>query len=101
MNDNADNVVGMVYSRGETRGRMVFWEQIVLFLPVGIGHMNFKSKIKLGVSFYFPSTSFQKAAGGFGGFIINNREVIPVPFGTPDGDITIFIGDWYTKSHKV
>lgn len=51
MNDNADNVVGMVYSRGETRGRMVFWEQIVLFLPVGIGHMNFKSKIKLGVSF--------------------------------------------------
>ncbi|RVW73439.1 Monocopper oxidase-like protein SKU5 [Vitis vinifera] len=39
-------------------------------------------------------------AGGYGGIVINNRNVIPVPFGTPDGDITIFIGDWYTKSHK-
>ncbi|KAL8503383.1 hypothetical protein ACS0TY_022209 [Phlomoides rotata] len=24
----------------------------------------------------------------------------PVPFATPDGDITLFITDWYTKSHK-
>lgn len=62
---------------------------------------EFQVKDQIGSFFYFPSTSFQKAAGGFGGFIINNREVIPVPFGTPDGDITIFIGDWYTKSHKV
>ncbi|XXG78147.1 hypothetical protein AAC387_Pa08g2152 [Persea americana] len=61
---------------------------------------EFQVKDQIGSFFYFPSTSFQKAAGGFGGFIINNREVIPVPFGTPDGDITIFIGDWYTKSHK-
>ncbi|KAK7812993.1 monocopper oxidase-like protein sku5 [Quercus suber] len=35
-----------------------------------------------------------------GGIIINNREVIPVPFRMPDGDITIFISDWYSKSHK-
>lgn len=62
---------------------------------------EFQVKDQIGSFFYFPSTSFQKAAGGFGGFIINNREVIPVPFGAPDGDITIFIGDWYTKSHKV
>ncbi|KAK9082688.1 hypothetical protein Scep_029159 [Stephania cephalantha] len=48
----------------------------------------------------FPSLSFQRAAGGYGGITINNREIIPIPFGTPDGDITIFIGDWYTKSHK-
>lgn len=27
--------------------------------------------------------------------------MIPVPFGAPDGDITIFIGDWYTKDYKV
>lgn len=32
---------------------------------------------------------------------MNNRDVIPLPFGLPDGDITIFISDWYTKSHKV
>lgn len=33
--------------------------------------------------------------------MINNRDVIPLPFATPDGDITVFISDWYTKSHKV
>lgn len=32
---------------------------------------------------------------------MNNRVVIPVPFGTPNRDFTIFIGDWYTRSHKV
>lgn len=51
VDDNDHNVVGMVYSRGETLGRMVFWEQIVLSLPVGTGHTNFRSKIKLGASF--------------------------------------------------
>ncbi|OAY82622.1 Monocopper oxidase-like protein SKU5 [Ananas comosus] len=43
---------------------------------------------------------FQRAAGGYGGIIINNRDVIPLPFGTPDGDITIFISDWYSKDYK-
>ncbi|XVF10789.1 hypothetical protein REPUB_Repub07fG0213500 [Reevesia pubescens] len=42
---------------------------------------------------------FQRAAGGFGGFLINNRAIIPIPFDTPDGDITILIGDWYTRNH--
>ncbi|KAH9745723.1 hypothetical protein KPL70_004184 [Citrus sinensis] len=42
----------------------------------------------------------QRAAGGYGGIIINNRDVIPLPFAVPDVDITIFISDWYTKSHK-
>ncbi|KAF5470293.1 hypothetical protein F2P56_010814 [Juglans regia] len=61
---------------------------------------QFQVKDQIGSFFYFPSLSFQRAAGGYGGVIINNREVIPLPFGTPDGDITIFISDWYTKSHK-
>ncbi|ESR61226.1 hypothetical protein CICLE_v10017765mg [Citrus x clementina] len=52
------------------------------------------------VFFYFPSLDFQRAAGGYGGIIINNRDVIPLPFAVPDVDITIFISDWYTKSHK-
>ena len=45
--------------------------------------------------------NFQRAAGGYGGITINNRDVIPLPFPVPDGDITIFISDWYTKGHKV
>ncbi|CAA0805961.1 SKU5 similar 3 [Striga hermonthica] len=61
---------------------------------------HFQVKDQIGSFFYFPSLSFQRAAGGYGGIIINNREVIPVPFGTPDGDITLFISDWYIKSHK-
>ncbi|KAK9282113.1 hypothetical protein L1049_005025 [Liquidambar formosana] len=61
---------------------------------------EFQVKDQIGSFFYFSSLHFQRAAGGYGGITINNRDVIPVPFGTPDGDITIFISDWYTKSHK-
>ncbi|XP_048317663.2 monocopper oxidase-like protein SKU5 [Ziziphus jujuba] len=61
---------------------------------------EFQVKDQIGSFFYFPSLNFQRAAGGYGGITINNRDVIPVPFLLPDGDITIFISDWYTKSHK-
>ncbi|XVF52668.1 hypothetical protein PTKIN_Ptkin05aG0036900 [Pterospermum kingtungense] len=60
---------------------------------------QFQVKDQIGSFFYFPSLHFQRAAGGFGGFIINNRAIIPIPFDTPDGDITILIGDWYTRNH--
>ncbi|XP_043722917.1 monocopper oxidase-like protein SKU5 [Telopea speciosissima] len=70
-------------------------------IPVGWNWTyQFQAKDQIGSFFYFPSLNFQRAAGGYGGIIINNRAVIAVPFGTPDGDITIFISDWYTKSHK-
>ena len=62
---------------------------------------DFQVKDQIGSFFYFPSLNFQRSAGGYGGITINNRNIIPVPFGTPDGDITLFISDWYTKSHKV
>lgn len=61
---------------------------------------EFQVKDQIGSFFYFPSLNFQRAAGGCGGIIINNRDVIPVPFGLPDGDITILLSDWYTKSHE-
>ncbi|RWW89975.1 hypothetical protein BHE74_00000937 [Ensete ventricosum] len=53
-------------------------------------------KDQIGSFFYFPSVDF----GGYGGFIINNRDVIAVPFDKPHGDITLFIGDWYNKDYK-
>jgi FtsP/CotA-like multicopper oxidase with cupredoxin domain len=62
---------------------------------------QFQVKDQIGSFFYFPSLNFQRAAGGFGGFIINNRPVISVPFDTPQGDIVVFIGDWYTRNHTV
>ncbi|KAL3850468.1 hypothetical protein ACJIZ3_012350 [Penstemon smallii] len=61
---------------------------------------QFQVKDQIGSFFYFPSLGFQRASGGYGGIIVNNRDIIPVPFGMPDGDITLFISDWYTKSHK-
>lgn len=60
---------------------------------------NFQVKDQIGSFFYFPSLHFQRASGGFGGILINNRAVIPIPFDTPDGDITVLIGDWYTRNH--
>lgn len=62
---------------------------------------EFQVKDQIGSFFYFSSINFQKAAGGFGGIIVNNRDVIPLPFGMPDGDVTIFIGDWYTRGYQV
>ncbi|XP_057825421.2 monocopper oxidase-like protein SKU5 [Cryptomeria japonica] len=70
-------------------------------IPVGWNWTyDFQVKDQIGSFFYFPSLDFQRAAGGYGGFIVNPRAVIPVPFGTPDGDFTVLISDWYTRSHK-
>jgi len=60
---------------------------------------QFQVKDQIGSFFYFPSLNFQRASGGYGGFIITNRDIIAIPFATPDGDITILIGDWYTRNH--
>lgn len=62
---------------------------------------DFQVKDQIGSFFYFPSLNFQRAAGGFGSFVVNNRPVIDIPFPQPDGDIEIFIGDWYTQNHTV
>ncbi|KAL6659006.1 hypothetical protein ACP70R_003046 [Stipagrostis hirtigluma subsp. patula] len=60
---------------------------------------QFQLKDQIGSFFYFPSLGLQRAAGGYGPITVNNRAIVPVPFNQPDGDITLFIGDWYTKSH--
>lgn len=61
---------------------------------------QFQVKDQIGSFFYFPSLNMQRASGGFGPFIITNRKIIPLPFTTPDEDIVIMIGDWYTRNHK-
>ncbi|XP_059065443.1 L-ascorbate oxidase homolog isoform X2 [Cryptomeria japonica] len=60
---------------------------------------KFQVKDQIGSYFYFPSLSFHKAAGGFGGLNVVSRPRIPVPFPSPDGDITLLIGDWYKGNH--
>ncbi|KAM7275476.1 hypothetical protein ACFE04_017342 [Oxalis oulophora] len=56
-------------------------------------------KDQIGSYFYFPSLDMHKAAGGYGGFKISSRSVIPVPFDPPAGDFTILAGDWYKNNH--
>lgn len=62
---------------------------------------QFQVKDQIGSFFYYPSLNMQRASGGFGPFIITNRNIIPLPFNTPDGDIVIMIGDWYTRNYTV
>lgn len=62
---------------------------------------SFQTKDQIGSFFYFPSLNLQRASGGFGPFIVNNREIVPIPFPQPDGDIILMIGDWYTQNHTV
>ncbi|KAM0895957.1 hypothetical protein ACQ4PT_023485 [Festuca glaucescens] len=63
---------------------------------------TFQVKDQVGSFFYYPSASpLHRAAGGYGGIVVNNRAVIPIPFPFPDGgDLTLFIGDWYARSHR-
>lgn len=62
---------------------------------------TFQVKDQIGSFIYFPSTRFQKAAGGFGPVRINNRIVIPIPFEQPEDEFDLLIGDWYSTSYKV
>ncbi|KAK9283400.1 hypothetical protein L1049_011642 [Liquidambar formosana] len=60
----------------------------------------FQAKDQIGTFFYFPSINFQKAGGGFGPIRVNNRDVILVPFGKPEAEFDLLIGDWYQRSYK-
>ncbi|GFP90096.1 l-ascorbate oxidase homolog [Phtheirospermum japonicum] len=59
---------------------------------------HFQVKDQIGSYFYYPTTSLHRAAGGYGLISIHSRDLIPVPFDTPEGDFAVFVGDWYTKS---
>ncbi|XP_077252675.1 monocopper oxidase-like protein SKU5 [Tasmannia lanceolata] len=61
---------------------------------------NFQMKDQIGSFFYFPSTRFQKAAGGYGPIRINNRNLILIPFAKPEAEYDLLIGDWYSIPYK-
>ncbi|GAB4835325.1 L-ascorbate oxidase [Ancistrocladus abbreviatus] len=62
---------------------------------------QFQVKDQIGSFYYFPTTDFMKAAGGFGGLRVNSRLLIPVPFADPEDDYTVLMGDWYSRSHTI
>eukprot|EP01018_Ginkgo_biloba_P018744 Gb_28564 [translate_table: standard] len=61
----------------------------------------FQVKDQIGSFFYYPSMLLQRAAGGYGGIRIQNRDVIALPFAPPADDFTFLIADWYNKDHRV
>ncbi|CAM8987291.1 unnamed protein product [Rhodiola kirilowii] len=71
-------------------------------IPPG-GNFTYKLQVKdqIGTFFYFPSTEFHKAAGGFGIIKVLSRPLIPVPFAPPAGEINLAIGDWFKTDHTV
>ncbi|XP_020079721.1 monocopper oxidase-like protein SKS1 isoform X2 [Ananas comosus] len=60
----------------------------------------FQVKDQIGSFFYFLSTKFQKAAGGFGPIRVNNRNVIAVPFPKPEAEFDLLVGDWHNVPYK-
>ncbi|XP_022947147.1 L-ascorbate oxidase homolog [Cucurbita moschata] len=61
---------------------------------------KFQVKDQIGTFTYFPSINFQRAAGGFGAFVIQPRTVITTPYPIPNGELDLLIGDWYNTDHK-
>ena len=95
-----------IWNRSGIQQRRTSWQDGVLGTNCPIPAKwnwtyQFQVKDQIESFFYFSSLHLQRAAGGFGGFIINNRPIIPIPFDTPHGDIVVFIGDWYTRNHTV
>ncbi|KAA8531760.1 hypothetical protein F0562_006523 [Nyssa sinensis] len=59
-----------------------------------------QAKDQIGTFTYFPSTLMHRAAGGFGGFNVASRSLIPVPYATPAEEFTLLVGDWFKSDHK-
>ncbi|KAL3630957.1 L-ascorbate oxidase [Castilleja foliolosa] len=60
---------------------------------------KFQVKDQIGSYYYYPTTALHRAAGGHGPLTIHSRDLIPVPFPTPEAEFNVLVGDWYKKSH--
>ncbi|XP_016515836.1 L-ascorbate oxidase homolog [Nicotiana tabacum] len=61
---------------------------------------HFQVKDQIGSYYYYPTTALHRATGGYGPISIHSRLLIPVPFDSPEEEFSVFVSDWYTKSHK-
>jgi hypothetical protein len=99
-------VDGWLFNRPGIQMRRNSWQDGVLgtncpIPPNWDWTYSFQLKDQIGSFFYYPSLNLQRASGGFGPFVINNRAIIQIPFAQPDGDFVLLIGDWYTRNHSV
>lgn len=64
-------------------------------IPPGTNYTyKFQVKDQIGSYFYYPSTALHKAAGGYGSLRIHSRDLIPIPFPSPEAEFSVMIGDW-------
>ncbi|XP_075498757.1 L-ascorbate oxidase homolog [Primulina tabacum] len=61
---------------------------------------HFQVKDQIGSYYYYPTTAFHRAAGGYGPLTVHSRDLIPVPFDRPEDDYAVLVGDWYSKGHS-
>uniref|UniRef100_A0A251V3G2 Putative cupredoxin n=1 Tax=Helianthus annuus TaxID=4232 RepID=A0A251V3G2_HELAN len=61
-------------------------------------HMQVKNQI--GTFSYFASLGMHRAVGAFGGFNIQARPVIFVPYLKLVAEFTILVSDWWKSDHK-
>ncbi|KAJ3669854.1 hypothetical protein LUZ60_010178 [Juncus effusus] len=82
------------------------WQDGVLgtncpILPGSNYTYQFQPKDQIGSYTYFPTVGMHRTAGGFGALNVHQRPGIPIPYGKPDGEFTLLVGDWYKAGHKV
>lgn len=94
-------VIGLVLNRRGLLGKMGYSGTNCPIPPKWNWTYQVQVIDQIGSFFYFPSLNFQRASGGFGGLIINDRDTKSIPFATPDGEVMLLISDWYTQSHRV
>ncbi|XP_074305199.1 L-ascorbate oxidase homolog [Silene latifolia] len=86
--------------------RRMSWQDGVLGTNCPIPpHSNWtyrmQAKDQIGTYSYYPSTSLHRTGGGFGGFNIHRRPVIPSPYPEPAQQFTLTVGDWYKTDFKL
>ncbi|KAJ6336317.1 hypothetical protein OIU78_012836 [Salix suchowensis] len=100
LNATTNDVLNINVHNNLTEPFLMTWRRTVSYYLAKTGHDSFQVKDQIGSFFYFPSLLLHKAAGGYGPIRVNNREVIPLPFPQPHGDIDVLIGDWYSADHR-
>lgn len=93
-------------NRNGIKQRKVSWQDGVLGTNCPIPpktNWTYQMQVKdqIGTFSYFPSTAMHRAVGGFGGFNIQARPVIFVPYLKPVAEFNLLVSDWWKSDHKV
>ncbi|KAG0453870.1 hypothetical protein HPP92_025174 [Vanilla planifolia] len=92
--------LGMGCSRGRIAGKMGFREPTARFHQDGTGLINSKLRTRLGASSTSPRLIYSVQLEAMEDLQSTTGTSSWCPSMPPDGDITLFVGDWFTMDHK-